>query len=59
MEAGSAFVVWTRSEFADILCEQFERTAGNENWLPETGPICAVRGLIPAVAVLPQAMERR
>lgn len=31
MEAGSAFVPWIGSGLDDILCEQFERTMGNDN----------------------------
>lgn len=31
MEEGSAFVAWAGPELADILCEQFERTVGNDN----------------------------
>lgn len=30
-EEGSAFVPWIGSELDDILCEQFERTVGNDN----------------------------
>ena len=30
-EAGSAFVPWIGSGLDDILCEQFERTVGNDN----------------------------
>lgn len=30
-EAGSAFVPWIGPSLADILCEQFERTVGNDN----------------------------
>lgn len=30
-EAGSAFVPWIGGGLADILCEQFERTVGNDN----------------------------
>lgn len=31
MEEGSAFVPWIGSGLDDILCEQFERTVGNDN----------------------------
>lgn len=31
MEEGSAFVPWVGPELDDILCEQFERTVGNDN----------------------------
>lgn len=31
MEAGSAFVAWIGGDLDDILCEQFERTVGNDN----------------------------
>lgn len=31
MEKGSAFVAWAGPELNDILCEQFERTVGNDN----------------------------
>jgi hypothetical protein len=30
-EEGSAFVPWVGGRLADILCEQFERTVGNDN----------------------------
>jgi len=30
-EEGSAFVAWIGTGLADILCEQFERTVGNDN----------------------------
>lgn len=30
-EKGSAFVPWIGGNLADILCEQFERTVGNDN----------------------------
>lgn len=30
-EEGSAFVPWIGANLADILCEQFERTVGNDN----------------------------
>ncbi len=30
-EEGSAFVPWIGRNLADILCEQFERTVGNDN----------------------------
>ncbi len=31
MEDGSAFVAWIGGPLADILCERFERTVGNDN----------------------------
>lgn len=31
MEEGSAFVAWIGAPLADILCERFERTVGNDN----------------------------
>ena len=31
MEAGSAFVPWIGGSLEDILCEQYERTVGNDN----------------------------
>jgi hypothetical protein len=31
MEQGSAFVPWIGGSVADILCEQYERTVGNDN----------------------------
>jgi hypothetical protein len=31
MEKGSSFVSWVGPELDDILCEQFERTVGNDN----------------------------
>jgi transposase len=31
MEPGSAFVAWIGAPLADILCERFERTVGNDN----------------------------
>ena len=31
MEAGSAFVPWIGGSLDDILCEQYERTVGNDN----------------------------
>jgi hypothetical protein len=31
MESGSAFVPWIGGSLEDILCEQYERTVGNDN----------------------------
>ena len=31
LEAGSAFVPWIGGSLEDVLCEQFERTVGNDN----------------------------
>ena len=31
METGSAFVTWIGGSLNDILCEQYERTVGNDN----------------------------
>jgi hypothetical protein len=31
MEEGSAFVAWIGGDLDDLLCEQFERTVGNDN----------------------------
>ena len=30
-EEGSAFVPWIGTSLADVLCEQYERTVGNDN----------------------------
>ncbi len=33
LEAGSAFVAWIGAALDDVLCERFERTVGNDNYV--------------------------
>ena len=42
MEAGSAFVAWIGGGLDDILCEQFERTVGNDNCVHFEGRVLQI-----------------
>ena len=42
MEEGSAFIPWKGSDLDDILCEQFERTVGNDNCVHFEGLILQI-----------------
>jgi len=42
MEAGSAFVPWIGGSLEDILCEQYERTVGNDNCVRFEGMILQI-----------------
>jgi hypothetical protein len=41
-EAASMFVPWCRTPIEDILCEQFERTVGNDNCVRFDGMILQI-----------------
>jgi transposase len=42
MEEGSAFVAWIGAGLDDILCEQFERTVGNDNCVQFDGSVLQI-----------------
>jgi hypothetical protein len=42
MEDGSAFVPWKGDALEDILCEQFERTVGNDNCIHFEGKVLQI-----------------
>lgn len=42
MEEGSAFVAWIGTGLPDILCEQFERTVGNDNCIRFEGLVLQI-----------------
>jgi hypothetical protein len=42
MEEGSAFVAWIGGDLDDILCEQFERTVGNDNCVHFEGRVLQI-----------------
>ncbi len=42
METGSAFVPWIGGSLEDILCEQYERTVGNDNCVRFEGLILQI-----------------
>jgi hypothetical protein len=42
MAEGSAFVAWIGGSLDDILCEQFERTVGNDNCVRFEGLILQI-----------------
>ncbi len=42
MEEGSAFVAWVGADLDDILCEQFERTVGNDNCVHFEGRVLQI-----------------
>jgi hypothetical protein len=42
MEAGSAFVPWVGGSLEDILCEQHQRTVGNDNCVRFEGLILQI-----------------
>ena len=44
MESGNAFVPWKGGSLEDILCEQFERTVGNDNCVHFEGKTLQIPG---------------
>jgi hypothetical protein len=54
LEAGSAFVPWIGGSLEDILCEQYERTVGNDNCVRFEGLILQ----IPAIGIAATTSRR-